>query len=152
MCPAGSPSPRSVSHLVRPRKNATSSCVDVQGKGIVCLMNIPAAEAYTLQCICFVFERVEFCWTVKCYEESLLRNFKSNRLHRFGISVDCRTKCSFILILRGNHIHILYIPTLLSYQFPLNYGTSACFIHKSCFLHWKSHRINGFVSSPFWKL
>lgn len=73
-------------------------------------------------------------------------------LHRFGISVDCRTKCSFILILRGNHIHILYIPTLLSYQFPLSYGTSARFIHKSWFLLLKSHCINGFVSSPFWKL
>ena len=54
MCPAASLSPRSVCHFVRPHKDATRSCVDEEGKGIGCLMDIPEANASTWGCFCFI--------------------------------------------------------------------------------------------------
>lgn len=43
MCPAAGLPPRFVCHFVRPHKNATRSCVDEEGDGIGCLMDIPEA-------------------------------------------------------------------------------------------------------------
>lgn len=67
MCPAASLPPRSVCHFVRPHKNATRSCVEEQGKGIGCLMDIPEAEASTPRHICFMARSAEFrfCWKTR---------------------------------------------------------------------------------------
>lgn len=46
MCPAASRPPRSVCHFVRPHKDATRSCVEEQGRGVGCLMDIPAAKVF----------------------------------------------------------------------------------------------------------
>lgn len=56
MCPAASFPPHSVCHIVRPHKGATRSCVEKEGKGVGCLMDISVAPIWG------VFARVPICW------------------------------------------------------------------------------------------
>lgn len=64
MCPAASLPPCSVCHFVRAHKNATRSCVEEEGKGIGCLMDIPEAKASTLVCFCSIARSSEFVFMV----------------------------------------------------------------------------------------
>lgn len=60
MCPAASLPPCSVCHFVRPHKDATRSCVQVKGKGIGCLMDIPEAKSSAPECFCFISRCLKF--------------------------------------------------------------------------------------------
>lgn len=61
MCPAAGLPPRFVCHFVRPHKNATRSCVDEEGDGIGCLMDIPEAIILASWCFFYIFNvRLQF--------------------------------------------------------------------------------------------